>query len=133
MINPLFLKGRFLFVVDDCPFCEIWKSFVEDLNMDIDISKGIEIIDCTNFHDFGVVDDQRILKFMPYINGIYPVLFFEGRRKDGTNSRAEAEAWLRAKLHKEFILEQHNPYLFQKDCEFIMSGKFKNKLICESY
>ena len=81
MIHPLLSKGRFLFVVDDCEHCAIWKEFIESINQELEIDKRITIIDCTIYHDFGIVDDQRILLFMPYLQGEYPVLFFEGRRK----------------------------------------------------
>jgi len=130
MINPLLLKGRFLFIVDDCFFCEIWKEFIEDINSDLRIDKRVEVIDCTNHHEFQIIDDQRIPLFLPLIEGKYPVLFFEGRRKNGTNSRAEAEAWLRAKVHNDFIFKQKNPYLFDKECEFIKKGGVRH-LVCD--
>lgn len=131
MIHPLLTSGKLLFVVDGCSHCPIWKEFIEQINEEVEIEDRIEVIDCTLFEDYGIVDDFRILLFMPYIQHEYPILFYKGGRKDGTNTRMEAEDWLRAKLDDKFSLPQDNPYLFRKQCEFIERGRFKKKLFCE--
>src|SRR3990167_674618 len=116
MIHPLLTESRILFIVSRCQRCAVWLEFVERINSELEFNKRIEVIDCVRYHDYGIVDDPKIPLFMPYIQGEYPVLFFEGGRKDGTNTRIEAEAWLRAKVHEDFIFKQHNPYFFDKQC-----------------
>ena len=123
--------------MDNCTKCDIWEEFVEEINSELKPEKRIEVIDCTNFHDYGITDDLRILKFMPFIKGthdygVYPILFFEGRRKDFINSRTEAESWLRARVHEDFLLPVYNPDMFSKECQFGEKGVFKKKIICES-
>lgn len=137
-MREIFLNSRILFVVEHCPYCKIWKQFVERINISLKIEKRISVIDCTAYHEYGIVEDERILLFMQYINGSYPVLFIDGRRKDGTNSRTEAEAWLRSKLFDDFEIPQKNKWLakiksyerFEKECEIIQRGIFKKKIIC---
>ena len=130
MMHPLLNGGRFLFIVDECEHCMIWKEFIEKINSELEMDKRIRVKDCTRFHDFKVTDDSIINLFAPYINGEYPVLFIGGMRKDGTNTRLEAESWIRAKLYKDFIFHQNNPYLWNKKCSFMQKGIFKKKIVC---
>ena len=130
LVHPLLLKGRFLFVVDDCNYCKVWKAFVDRLNKDLEIGKRIIIVDCTKYHNFGIIEHPIIRLFYRYVEGVYPVLFFEGGRKDGANSVIEAETWLRSRLEGDFVYPQRNPYLFRKECRFIKQGVFKNKISC---
>jgi len=138
MINPLFYNSRILFVVDGCPNCDIWEEFIEEINAELKPDKRIEVIDCTSFHELGIVENPIIKKFMPFITGggsfgNYPVMFFEGRRKDLVSSRAEAEAWLRVNVHEDFLIPRFNPDMFNKECQFGEKGFLKKKVICESF
>lgn len=98
--------------------------------MEIDPRKWIRIIDCTRFHEFGIIDNPIMRLFYKYVDGRYPVLFFEGRRKDGTSTRVEAEAWVRARVHDDFREERKNEYMFNKECEYVKKGILKNKISC---
>lgn len=129
MINPL-LKGRFLFIVDECSRCAVWKSFIDKLNSELEFEKRIQIIDCSEFYEFGIIRNPIFKLFNRYIAGEFPVIFLDGIRKDGTNSVAEADAWLRAMLHDDFIIPQYNAYLWNKDCSFGDRGIFKRRIIC---
>ncbi len=129
-IHPLLLKGRFLFVVNDCEHCSIWKTFIDRVNAELKFEKQIRIIDCTEYHDFQIINDPIIRLFRKYIEGAYPVLFFEGRRKDGTNTRVEAEAWLRARVHEDFEEPRYNEFMFNKECEYRDRGLFKRRILC---
>ncbi len=129
-VHPLLLKGRFLFVVNGCPHCTVWKTFIDRVNSELKLEKQIRIIDCTEYHDFGIIKDPVIRLFRKYIQGSYPVIFFENRRKDGTNTRVEAEAWLRARVHDDFNEPRYNEHMFNKECRYGARGLLKRRIIC---
>ena len=129
-IHPLLSEGRFLFVVNDCEHCGVWKSFIERINAELKFDKRIQVIDCTDYHDFGITTNPIIKLFTQYIKGEYPILFYQGARKDGTNTRVEAEAWLRAMLHDDFLEPRYNEFMFNKECEYGERGIFKKKILC---
>jgi len=133
MIHPI-LKGRFLFIVDNCIKCDIYEEFIEEINSELKPEKRIEVMNLSNYHDYGIIDDLRMLSFLPYIkkSGFieYPILFIDGSRKDYINSRVEAEAWVRARVHEDFLSYQYNPYMFNKECQFGKRGILKRKIIC---
>ena len=115
-IHPLLSNGRFCFVVNLCEHCSVWKSFIERINSELKFNKRIQIIDCTEYHDFEITNNPIIKLFAPHIKGEYPVLFINFSRKDGTNTRIEAESWLRAMLHDDFLEPRYNEDMFNKEC-----------------
>ena len=129
-IHPLLSNGRFCFVVGLCSHCEVWKSFIERINAELKFDKRIQVIDCTDYHDFGITTNPIIKLFAPYINNEYPIMFINFSRKDGTNTRVEAEAWLRAMLHDDFLEPRYNEFMFNKECEFGERGIFRKKIMC---
>jgi len=131
MIHPLLLNARVLFVTDQCDYCMKYKKCIDKINSELKLDKRIEIVDCTNFHTFGIVDNPKIRLFYKYIQGSYPILFFMNSRKDGSNSVTEVEAWLRARLDDDFIYPMNNRYMWNKNCQFIKGGIFKRKIICD--
>ena len=110
--------------------CAIYKSFVDQLNLELKLNKQIEVIDVSDYYNYGILLDERFRFFKKEINGAYPILFIDGAWKFGTNSLTEAEAWLRAKLDKNFLFHQHNPDMFKKNCEFIKEGVLKGRVVC---
>lgn len=130
-IHPLLSQGRILFVVNQCKNCSIWKSFIERINVELKFDKRIQVIDCTEYHDFGITTNPIIRLFAPYIGGEYPVLFMDFVRKDGTNTRVEAEAWLRSMLHEDFLEPRYNEFMFNKECQYGKRGILRKKIICE--
>jgi len=129
-IHPLLLHGRFLFIVDDCVNCMIYKKFIDRVNAELRFDKRVEIINCTNYHNFGIIENPIIRLFKDYVNNEYPVLFINGRRKDGTNTRIEAETWLRARLHNDFEEPRYNGFMFNKQCEYVSKGLLRKKILC---
>ena len=135
MINPLLTKGRILFVKNGCPFCKKWENFIYNLNSHIKINKRIQIIDCSNYSRYGIVDNPVIDIFEPYFDS-YPTLFFEGEKKTGISSSIEAKSWLvtRLILEDDFIFQRdpklletlEKNALFNLDCRF-----FKGRLVCK--
>ncbi|MDP2337939.1 MAG: hypothetical protein Q8N05_16135 [Bacteroidota bacterium] len=124
-------KCRILFVVDRCPHCRIYKDFIERYNVLVPITKRIKVIDCTNFHDFKMVNDNPLIKvFQKYLNGSYPVLFFEGFRIDGATSRTEAEIVIRTLMEDDFEIPVHNPYTFNENCKWVKGRKIGDKISC---
>ena len=129
--RDLFMNARVLFTISNCGHCHQYHKFIERLNLNLPYDKRIKIVDATNYYEFNIDDDFLLKAFRNHIGGAFPVLFFEGTRIDGSNTRTETEAWLRARLHDDFIIKEPNPYIYSKDCEFIKSGRFKKKLVCQ--
>ncbi len=129
MINQL-SRGRFLFVVDGCHMCAVWKSFIDAFNMELKVDKQITIIDCTEYYNFGISPDPLFDLFNKYINGHFPMLFIEGGFKYGTSTEEQAKDWLRARLDPDFLFRQHNPRLHNQNCKYIKGGKLKGQIIC---
>lgn len=66
---------RYLLIKRGCPFCRKYLGIVEKLNSRIPIEKSINVIDVTDWEDFGILTDARILK-IPYKGT--PYLFIDG-------------------------------------------------------
>ena len=115
--RELFMDKRIIFVLSFCPFCGIWLEFVERFNSNMPPDKRVDIIDCSKWQETGIPDNPLINKYSKYITG-FPVLFFEGRKIEGTNSREEAEAFLKVLCANDFKLPTSIPYLFDKDCSY---------------
>ncbi len=130
IINPLLTKGRFLFVESGCPHCEIWKSFVERINVELKFDKRIKIIDCTNLYEFKIIENSIINLFRRYLDDSFPIMFIDSIRKDGTNTRVEAEAWLRSMVHEDFLEPRYNEFMFNKECEYGRKGILRKKVVC---
>lgn len=135
-LNNFFRKARILFVEDNCTYCAIWKSFIERINMQVKIDKGIRVIDVTKFERFDICENPLLKVFEKYIEN-YPTLFFDGMRIDGANSREEAEAYILSALRNDFIvkdnpiLEQTNRFIFDRECQYVKKGLFRKKtLVC---
>ena len=133
MINPNYTEGRFLFVVEDCPNCAIWKKFVRQFNMHLKPNKRIRIIDCTYYDMYNILTDPIIQLYEDKLDG-YPILVIGDSRKDGAESVLECKAWLFARLFSDFIFPQKNPFLptigepllFNKTCKYS-----RGRLLCE--
>lgn len=110
--------------------CAIWKAFIDTFNMELKIDKQIKIIDCTSYYAYGISPDPIFELFYKYINGLFPMLFFEGESKFGTSTIEQCHAWLRARCEGDFEFVQHNPDLHNKNCEYVETGKLKGQIIC---
>lgn len=133
MINRLLTHGRFLFIRDGCDACKKWKQFIYFLNAELKLNKRIRVIDCTNYHDYGIIDNPIIKLFDEYIDD-YPTLIIEGERKVGTNSLIECKAWLKTRLFNDFIFPQEPEYLEELDRYMMFNQKCrfkKGRIICE--
>lgn len=114
----LFMNKRVIFTISFCEHCAIYLQFVERFNSNMSPDKRINIIDCTKWQETGIPDDPLIIKYSRYIDG-FPTLFFEGRKISGTNSREEAEAFLKTLCANDFKLPTNIPYYFDKECKYI--------------
>jgi hypothetical protein len=131
--NPqrrLFRNTRVLFVIDRCPYCAIWKEFIDRLNVNLPIQKRIKVIDCTFQNQFGMIEHPLIKVFDKYLDS-YPVLFFEGQKITETNSRVEIEAWLKTRMRDEFMNPVNIPYLFTKECSYQKRPLLGRTIVCQ--
>jgi len=131
--EQLFATARVLFIKDGCPFCRIWKKFIESINLELPLRKRFKIVDCTKFEMFKITNDPLIKIFNNSFDG-YPTLFFEGRSIAGAHTIEEADAFVRALVHEDFIITPYNEFLFDKECRFIEKGIIfkKRSLYCEN-
>lgn len=135
MINPLLSYGRVLFIERECKFCSLYKSFIFKLNMELKLNKRIKIIDCTNYDQLGVMDNQIIKVFEPFFDA-YPTLFFCGEKIEGANSIEECKAWLinRLILEEDFIFHKTPEYLptLNDYCLFHLECQHKEgRIVCQ--
>lgn len=133
MMHPLLSSRRILFVRDHCPHCKRWKKFIFQLNMQLKVNKRIRIIDCTKYYLYGIYDNPIIKLFEKDILD-FPVLFFEGERKTGTNSLVECRAWLKARVFNDFYFPQTPEYFEEIDKYSMFNEKCryrKGKIVCE--
>jgi len=133
MINPNYINGRFLFVVDGCQHCGIWEKFIRQFNMMLKPNKRIKIVDCTYYDMYNILTDPIIKLYESRLDG-YPVLFIGDARKDGAESVIECMAWLLRRLYADFIFPPSNEFLptINKSLFFNQScGYSKGRIVCE--
>lgn len=130
-LNESMRKVRLLAVIQNCSLCAKYKTFIERMNLELPMEKRIRVINSTNLNSLGVFDYGVLRVFDKFMKGSYPFLFLDGMLFNGANSSDECEAFLRAYLHKEFIIDRENPFLFNKNCRYEKKGIFGRKvLIC---
>lgn len=129
MNTQQYKKYRVLFISSGCPHCRKYLEFIERINIKLPINKQIKIIDCV-YTQYGIIDDPLIALFDKHITG-YPTLFLDGQKIDGMNTRFEAETYLKAYVENEFYTPEYTEGKFNKQCEVIKSGGFKQKIKCE--
>lgn len=124
-----FNNSRVAFIIQRCPHCRTLCEFIERINMKLPFNKRIDVIDCTQFQNFGIINDQRILLYSKHFDG-YPCIFLGNQRIPGTNTREEIEAFLNAYLKDEFIIGESNEFIFDKECEIKRKGLI-NGVVCK--
>ena len=127
--REIFMRTRVLFTINGCHHCHIWSEVVERYNTKMPLSKRIRVVDCTKYYDFNIITDPIIRLYSKFIKGNYPTLFFEGEKVDGANSREEVEAWLLTRLFDDFIVDENNSAMFNKDCQY-QDTIFGRKPVC---
>jgi len=131
--NPtreILLKSRILFTMDGCSHCRHYMRFIQTINAKLPYNKRIAVINCSNYHDYGIVEDQRIKIFIEHYKGSYPSLFIDGTLVSGSNSREELYAWLMSRLDLDFITnEDTERFMFNMQCRF--TKKNRKGLICQ--
>jgi len=126
MIHPLRKNARFLFVIQGCGHCAIYKKILPSINIKLPLGKQIEVIDCTLYDEMGILTDERIKLFESEIRD-YPTLIFDGSVKRGAYSEEEVKAWLVSRLRRDFTFEEEPEFLesigkystFESDCRWI--------------
>ena len=131
LLNESLRKSRCLFVISNCSICSKYKDFIERLNMELPINKRIRVIDSTNLNSLGVWDYGILRLFDGYMKGNYPFLFLDGILFTGANSKEEVESFIRAYLHKDFIIERENSMMFNKNCRYEKRFLGRKVLICQ--
>ncbi len=127
--RELFMNSRIIFTINFCDRCAIWLEFVERFNLNMPPEKRINIINCSKWQETGISDNPLINKYSKYIDG-FPTMFFEGKKISGTNSREEAEAFLKVLCLKDFKLQVSVPYLFDKKCSYKQTI-FGRRILCQ--
>lgn len=140
MKNEVFRRLRVAFVIQSCPQCRIIKPILEKINSNLMPDKQIKVVECTRYHDLGVIEHPLIKLYNKYIRGEYPVIFLEGSRIDGAGSTEMVKAFLETYLYEDFIIkpsltiETKDGYIgltFNKECQYVKRGIFGKKLICQ--
>ena len=130
--RELLLKSRLLFTINDCEHCKLYLRFIQRINAKLPLDKRITVINCSNYHDYDIIDDRRIPIFINYYGGSYPTLFINGGIIKGANSQAELEAWIKARLEYDFVLEEDLEDLtFNKQCKYVKNKWFGRHLECK--
>ncbi len=139
--NPkidLLMNTTALFKIKDCYFCRMY-SFIESINQKLPISEQIEIIDCTNYHDYEITDNPKIPLFVKYYGGNYPSLIIKGQLISGANTEEELIASIKGRFHDLFETEedmsveidgQDKSLIFNKSCRFEKKGFWRKKISC---
>ena len=60
MKEEVFRKARVVFTIEGCPECRIYKSILQDFNSRLPVDKRVLMVDCTRYHDFGIIDNNLI-------------------------------------------------------------------------
>ena len=128
--RELLLKSRILFTINGCEYCKHYLRFIQAVNSKLPMNKRISVVNCTNYHDYGIVDDRRIPIFLEYYQGSYPTLFINGGIIRGANSQEELEAWVKARLEEDFVLGEDFGFTFEKECHYVKNKWFGRHIEC---
>lgn len=124
-----------LFVINSCEHCRLWKEFIEKKNMKLPLDKQIQVIDCTRYYEFGIIDHPLIIKYKKKL-GSFPIFMYHKRDTkkiftlEGGNTREELEDFINGLFYNEFKFDEANPYYFNKSCRYVKSGVFRKRLLC---
>jgi hypothetical protein len=120
MKSKFLINQRILFSIVGCPKCREYARFIEEINFNLPSEKRIKVVDCTNYYDFGIIEDPLIGIFRrikkrdgsPFLDGNFPKLVFDGGYMEGAVEKEQLKAFINALVHEEFIIEKDIPYLF---------------------
>jgi len=138
--RSMFMNARLLFVIEGCPYCRLYKSFIEEVNQKLDIRKRIKLVDCTLYHSQRIVTDSRIPLFFEYYKGIYPTLFLNGGIIRGANTNEELVAWIKSRLTDDFTIPEDKylkvngkeiPLTHEQSCKFKKTRYWGRTVVCE--
>lgn len=73
------MMSRFLLTEAGCPFCRDATSVITRINLRLPADKRINIIDCTNWEQFGIMDKPIMKKLEKEGFNYYPFLYLEGQ------------------------------------------------------
>ena len=62
--RDLLNKFTGVFKVQGCRYCRFYDWFLPKMNLKLPPKLRFEIIDCTYYHDYGIVTDKRIPIFL---------------------------------------------------------------------
>lgn len=125
-----FLNARTLHTLNQCEKCHKYLKFVERYNLNLEKKDWIDVIDWTRYVKFGIIDDPRIVEWLPYVEGGFPVLFFKGFRIDGVHTSEELEPTIKTLLLPDFKIEETNPQIFTEDCRFEKIPLIGRTVVC---
>lgn len=130
MNREFYTKARILFVLNQCPICRVWLQFIGDLNVNLPIEKQIEVIEVSDYYDWGIINNPKLSAFKKFLTHSYPVLFFDGMRMDMSATRDELEAFIRTLVIEEAKIKYHLSYLTKPDCTIKKFAIFGERLEC---
>ena len=131
MDKEFYKNDRTLLVLKNCPHCRVWLTFIGTLNAKLPLNKQIDVVEITNYYDYGIFDNPKISAYKKYLTHSYPILFFEGVRLDSNASREELEAFARSLVHEDLQIQEYNKFLFTKNCTFKKIPILGKRLVCE--
>jgi len=129
-----------LFKIQGCAHCRLYEEFIQKIISKLPHKIHFEIIDCTDYHDYGVVTDKRIPIFLEHYQGSYPSLIVNGNLIPGANSMEEAWSYVSAYFDHDFVTDEdltaeahgkYYPLTFNKSCKFVKKGFFKRGVECK--
>lgn len=134
MRSPEYLKARVLFTIIGCPHCREYARFIESFNLKLPLEKKIKVVDCTNYYDFGIMEDPIFKAFKHEISktNTFPILFFEGGVLHSSGiSKEQAENFIKALVKDEFLNDEEHPYYYDKVCQVQKFGLFgRERVVC---
>lgn len=136
MKRDFYSSIRVLFILNSCSHCREYAKFIETLNMKLPMDKKIKVVNVTNYYDFGIIDDPLIMVFKKYLEGGFPVLFFDSMRLDGSRNVEELKRFMYTLVFDELIIRDRNDYeyvkyMYNKNCKFVDKRIFGGNLVCD--
>lgn len=130
--QEIFNRRNVAFVISNCHHCRVLKSFIDRFNINLSMSDKINIVDCTKFHDLGIIDNPIIKEYNTYLKGVYPTLFIGRQMSRGANTVEEYRVFLSVRLRDKFILSVDIlEYTFNKECVFKNKMFGRREIICK--
>src|SRR3990167_9007347 len=120
------------FVINNCEHCAILKATLDNFNINLPLKDKITIINCTRYHDLGIIDHPLIKEYAKALQGVYPSLFIGHQVIRGANTVEELKVFLSVLMQDKMILAPDvYDYTFNKQCQVRKGFLGRNRIICK--